>query len=154
TAGVPVNTCPECEEEEARFCTARTKPSAMSVAAPLAGVTVTMIPRASAATSATRSGERANQRAPRRRSARARTCRPTVPPCHEFCGLEQNPIPNCDGQCATLPDTQPGNLLKAHGAELGISCELRPAIIAAPDGRCSSACSWRRSTPFPGLDPG
>src|SRR2546427_9395874 len=62
TAGVPANGCPVCEDE-ARFRTARTKPSAMSVAAPLAGVTVTMIPKASAATSATRSGDQENQRA-------------------------------------------------------------------------------------------
>src|SRR5258705_12823827 len=58
TAGVPVKACPACEGA-ARCRTARTKP----VAAPLAGVSVTTVPTASAMTSAALVGDQVIQRA-------------------------------------------------------------------------------------------
>ena len=61
TAGVPANACP-AREDTARCRTARTKPVAMSLAAPLAGVSVTTAPTASAMTSAILVGDQVIQR--------------------------------------------------------------------------------------------
>src|SRR5260370_3329851 len=62
TAGAPEKAWP-FREVEARWSIARTKLLAMSPAAPLAGVTMTISPTASALTSAALVGDRENQRA-------------------------------------------------------------------------------------------
>src|ERR1700733_6671620 len=62
TAGVPEKACPFCDGD-IRCRTARAKPDAMSLAAPLPGVTVTTTPTASTATHATLVEARENQRA-------------------------------------------------------------------------------------------
>src|SRR5256884_9403904 len=61
TAGVPANACP-AREGAARCRTARTKPLAMSLAAPLAGGSVTTAPTASAVTIAILVGDQHVQR--------------------------------------------------------------------------------------------
>jgi hypothetical protein len=61
TAGVPEKACPFCDGV-IRCRTARAKPDAMSLAAPLPGVTVTTTPTASTATHATLVEARENQR--------------------------------------------------------------------------------------------
>ncbi len=61
TGGVPLNACPPREDGAARCRTARAKPVAMSPAAPVAGVSVTTAPRASAVTSAARMGDQMSQ---------------------------------------------------------------------------------------------
>jgi hypothetical protein len=62
TAGVPANAWPS-REGAVRCRTARTKPLAMSLAAPLAGVSVTTAAAASAMASAALDGDQTTQRA-------------------------------------------------------------------------------------------
>src|SRR6516225_1204055 len=63
TGGVPPNACPAREDGVVRWRTARTKPLAMSPAAPLPGASVTATPTASATSSAALVGDQAIQEA-------------------------------------------------------------------------------------------
>src|SRR5579859_6169514 len=120
TAGWPENDWPFFEGA-ARCPTARTKPVARSLAAPLAGVSVTTAPTATAVIAADLEGDRktvlARLRGPRRPIWNC-TCPDHLPnPVRnrQFCTvLDIRSILNCDRQGATVPEAKPAKLVRSQ----------------------------------------
>src|SRR5580698_5198339 len=105
TAGVPLNDIPLAVTvfDAARSRTAPVTCETRSVAAPLAGVTVTTTPAESTPTIASRPDGRVKMATARR----AATCRPARLRARNFTSASfpaSLPILNCDGQVATVPE--------------------------------------------------
>src|ERR1035441_4762636 len=119
TAGVPANACP-FREFEAKCLMARTKPVAMSPAAPLAGATVAITPTTSAVTRAARVGLRAGRNQCARPAWNSPCLGPPVRFCPDYEHSRTSSILNCDAEGATVLGVNALKMIRSHpSAQIG-----------------------------------